>query len=123
MRDIIVRNLTSHDLRNRDCLVREVMRQGDLVSTVIRRCTYHVELRATVVSMDDSVRWAQTIDPVPSRQVYVTKDMDPDTGQERVVYKILGYLYAVAKNEIYCIGYRHILEMTVQPDDHESCES
>ena len=123
MRDIIVRNLTSHDLRNRDCLVREVMRQGDLVSTVIRRCTYHVESRATVVSMDDSVRWAQTIDPIPPRQVYVTKDMDPDTGQERVVYKILGYLYAVAKNEIYCIGYRHILEMTVQPDDNECCES
>ena len=123
MRDIIVRNLTSQDFRNRDCLVREIMRQGELVSTVIRRCTYHVESRATVLSIDDSIRWAQTLDPLPPRQVYVTKDLDPDTGQERVIYKILGYLYAVTTNEVFCIGYRHILEMTVEPDETTCCES
>ena len=122
MRDIVVRNLTSGDWCNRDCLVTEVMRQGELVSTVTRRCTYRVESRTTVLSMDDSIHWAQTLDPLPPRQVYVTKDLDPQTGQERVVYKVLGYLYAVLDREVFCIGYRHLLAMTVEPDEQTDCE-
>jgi hypothetical protein len=98
------------------------MRQSDLTSTVTRRCTYHIASRTTVLSMDDSVRWAQALDPLPPRQVYVTKDLDPDTGQERVVYKVLGYLYAVADREIFCIGYRHLLTMTVEPGEQDECE-
>ena len=56
MRDIVVRNLTSGDWCNRDCLVTEVMRQGDLVTRIIRRCTYRIERRVTVPSVPDSIR-------------------------------------------------------------------
>jgi len=115
MRDIVIRNLTSGDWCNRDCLVTEVMRQGECLATVMRRCTYHVEARMPVFSTDDSIRWAQTLDPHPPRQVYVTKDLDPETGHERVVYKVLGYFYVVLDREVFCIGYRHILAMTVEP--------
>ena len=122
MREIIVRSLTSGDWLNRDCCVTEVMRQGELITRIMRRCTYHVESRITMLTMSDSIQWAQNIDPVPPRQVYVTKDLDPETGRERVIYKILGHFYAVSNREVICIGYRHILEMAVE-DDETVCET
>ena len=53
-RNIVVRSLTSDDWQNRDCVVTEVMRRDDAVTTVTRRCTYHVEVRVTLPSLQDS---------------------------------------------------------------------
>lgn len=114
MREIVVRNLTSGDWLNRDCLVTEIMRQADYVTTVMRRCTYHVESHVTLPSTRDSIRWAQALDPCPSRQVYVTKDLDPETGNERVTYKVLGHFYVVLDRQVFCVGFRHILSMAVE---------
>lgn len=120
MRDITVRNLTSGDRLNRDCLVTETLQQGDVVTRVIRRCTYHIESQITVPCTSDSIRWAnRTLDPPAPRQVFVTKEFDPVSGEERVTYKVLGHIYVVLDREIICIGYRHILSMTV--DGMPSC--
>ena len=117
MREIVVRNLTSGDHLKRDCVVTEHLQQGDTMTTVIRRCTYHVQSRITIPSLDDSATWAHRLDPVPPRQVYVTKDLDPDSGAERVSYKVLGHFYVVWGREVFCINYRHVLSMDVQPDE------
>ena len=93
------------------------MRQGEAVTTVTRRCPYRVESRITVPSARDSIHWANTLDPPPPRQVYVTKDLDPVTGSERVLYKVLGHFYVVLDCDVFCIGYRHILSMAVEPPD------
>ena len=117
MREILVRNLTSNDWLKRDCVVSELMQQGDYTTRVIRRCTYRVESRTILPSTGDSIRWAQNLDPHPARQVFVTKDLDPDTGGERVIYKVLGHFYVVWERSVFCIGYRHILSMDIAPDD------
>lgn len=121
MRRIVVRNLTSGDWLQRDCLVTELMQQGECVTRVIRRCTYHIDSQVTVPSLDDSIRWARNLDPVQPRQVFVTKEFDPMSGHERVVYKVLGHFYVVLERRVICIGYRHILSMTVEPVT-TSCE-
>ena len=113
MREIVVRNLTSEDWMKRDCVVTELMRQGDYITKVMRRCTYRVESETALPTVDDSIAWAKNIDPVPPRQVFVTKDMDPDTGGERVVYKVLGHFYVVMGKSVFCVGYRHILSMDI----------
>ena len=117
MRNIIVRNLTSSDLQNRDYTVTETMKQGDHLTMVTRRCTYRIESHISVPSLSDSIGWAQNIDPQPPRQVFVTKDLDPNTGDERVTYKVLGRLYVVQDHDIYCVSYRHILSMAVESHD------
>jgi hypothetical protein len=117
MREIVVRNLTSTDWLKRDCVVTELMRQGDYATKVIRRCTYRVESRTAMPATEDSVRWAKNLDPLPPRQVFVTKDLDPETGGERVVYKVLGHFYVVWGREVICVGYRHILAMDVEPPE------
>lgn len=114
MRDILVRNLTSPDWLRRDCVVTERMAQGDYVTTVQRRCTYHVESQTVLPAMPDSMQWAHNLDPLPPRQVFVTKDLDPDTGGERVNYKVLGHFYVVWDRMVYCVGYRHILSMDIE---------
>lgn len=117
MREILVRNLTSTNRLNRDCLVTEVLRQEEVVTTVVRRCTYRVASKITVPSTHDSIHWAHSLDPHPARQVYVTKHLAPDTGDERVTYKVLGHFYIVLDREIFCIVYRHILSMAVEATD------
>ncbi|MBI3322915.1 MAG: hypothetical protein HYZ95_00445, partial [Candidatus Omnitrophica bacterium] len=68
----------------------------------------------TVPSTDDSIRWAKNLDPLQPRQVFVTKEFDPEGGEERVLYKVLGHMYVVWDRAVICIGYRHILSMTVE---------
>ena len=114
MREIQVRNLTSGDWLKRDCVVTELMRQGDYATKVIRRCTYRVESQTALATTGDSIQWAHNLDPVPPRQVFVTKDLDPDTGGERVIYKVLGHFYVVWDRQVFCVGYRHILSMDVE---------
>ena len=121
MREIVVRNLTSTDWLKRDCVVTELIRQGDFATRILRRCTYRVESQRALPSTEDSVVWAErTLDPVPPRQVFVTKDLDPDTGGERVVYKVLGHFYVVWGRDLLCVGYRHILAMDVDEADTRS---
>ena len=120
MREIMVRNLTSSDWLKRDCIVTELMQQGEYATKVIRRCTYHVESRITLPALDDSAQWARNLDPLPPRQVFVTKDLDPETGGERVVYKVLGHFYVVWGRDVVCVGFRHILSMDVEAQDVSS---
>ena len=119
MREILVRDLTSSDYLKRDCVVTEYVQQGEVMTTVVRRCTYRVESRTTLPSTHDSVRWAQNLDPLPPRQVFVTKGLNPDTGSERVIYKVLGHFFVVWGREVFCIGYRHILSMDLAAGEAE----
>jgi hypothetical protein len=119
MREILVRNLTSTDWLKRDCVVTERIQQGDYTTQVRRRCTYRVESKTALASTVDSIRWAQRLDPLPPRQVFVTKDLDPESGNERVIYKVLGHLYVVWGRDVYCIGYRHILAMDIEAPEAE----
>ncbi|MBI2104633.1 MAG: hypothetical protein HYT90_03490 [Candidatus Omnitrophica bacterium] len=120
MREILVRNLTSADWLKRDCVVSELMRQGDYATRVIRRCTYRVESQTELPSTHDSIPWARNLDPLPPRQVFVTKDMDPETGGERVVYKVLGHFYVVWGRSVFCVGYRHILAMDIDATEESA---
>jgi hypothetical protein len=43
--------------------------------------------------------------------------MNPDTGAERVVYKVLGHFYVVLERSVFCVGYRHTLSMNVASDE------
>jgi len=113
MREVLVRNLTSDDRLKRDCLIKECMRQGDYTTNVVRRCTYRIESQTVLPATQDAVRWAKSLDPREARQVFVTKSLDPDTGDERVVYKVLGHFYVVMERNVFCIGYRHILSMDI----------
>jgi hypothetical protein len=115
IREIVVRSLTSGDRTNRDCLVTEVTRQDDAVTTVTRRCTYHIESHVTVPSLQDAIHWAHDLGPHHSRQVYVTKDLDAQRDTERITYKVLGHFYVVLERDVFCIGYRHVLSMAVEP--------
>ncbi len=117
MREILVRNLTSSDWLTRDCIVSELMRQGEFATKVMRRCTYRVESQTALPCMEDSVSWAQRLDPQPPRQVFVTKDLNPETGEEQVVYKVLGHMYVVWGTTVFCIGYRHILSMDIETSE------
>jgi hypothetical protein len=113
MRNILIRNLTSEDQLKRDCLVTERLNQGSFTTRIDRRCTYRIESQTVLPSTEDTIRWAQNLDPQPARQVFVTKLLDPDTGEERVIYKVLGHLYVVMDRIVFCIGFRHILSMDI----------
>lgn len=117
MREILVRSLTSANRTQRDCLVTERIDQGECRTSIVRRCTYRVESQTAIPATEDSIQWAKSIEPHRARQVFVTKHLDPLTGEERVVYKVLGHFYVVMDCIVFCIGYRHILSMDIGSDD------
>lgn len=123
MREILLRNLTSESNLQRDCLVTERMQQGDYNTRVIRRCTYRIESQTVLPATYDSIRWAKNLDPCPTRQVFVRKHLNPETGGERVVYKVLGHLYVVMDQVVFCVGYRHILSMDIDSDEEATLTS
>ena len=123
MREILVRNLTSDDRLKRDCLVTEHMEEGEYSTKVIRRCTYRVESQTALPANQDAIRWAKSLDPRRPRQVFVTKWLDPETGQERVVYKVLGHFYVVMECVVFCVGFRHILSMDIESEQETQIES
>ena len=114
LREISVRSLTSTNRLNRDCLVTERLRQGECMTKVTRRCTYRIDGRITLPSLADAIQWAKALDPRTPRQVYVTKELDPDYGNEQVTYKVLGCFYVVQEREVICVSYRHVLSMAVE---------
>jgi hypothetical protein len=114
MRAIRVRHLTSQDWTQRDSVVQERIQQGDYSTTVVRRCTYRIASQTVLPSQEDVVKWAQNIDPVIPRRVFVRKAVDPESGRERVDYKVIGHLYAVLESTVFCISYRHVLSMDVE---------
>ncbi|HEX9780295.1 MAG TPA: hypothetical protein VGB20_03690 [bacterium] len=118
MREIVVRNLTSGDWRKRDCVITERLAQGTVTTTVVRRCTYRVEAETILPCMEDSVAWAQRLDPAPPREVFVRKHADPETGGERVIYKVRGHFYVVWGDAVYRVGYRHVLVMDVGAESY-----
>ena len=122
MREILVRNLTSENRLQRDCLVSELMQQGDYRTRVMRRCTYRIESQTVLPATHDCVKWAHNLDPHRERQVFVTKDLNPETGGERVVYKVLGHFYVVMERVVFCVGYRHILSMDIDTDEEITSE-
>ncbi len=117
VREISVRSLTSSNRLNRDCLVTERLRQGDLMTKVTRRCTYRIDGRITLPSLADAIQWAKALDPHTPRQVYVTKELDPNDGNEQVTYKVLGCFYVVQEREVVCVSYRHVLSMAVEAQE------
>ncbi len=118
MREIQVRRLTSQDWRQRDSLITERMNFGQYSTKVVRRCTYKVETETALACTEDSIEWASShIEPTAPRRVFVKKDVDPDTGMEKVVYKVLGHIYAVHDKVIFRVGFRHILSMDVEGTD------
>ena len=117
MREILVRNLTSESRLQRDCLVTEHMQQGDFKTRIVRRCTYRVESQTALPATKDAIPWARKLFPERERQVFVTKNLDPVTGDERVVYKVLGHLYVVMDRIVFCVGYRHILSMDIGSEE------
>lgn len=119
MREIQVRRLTSENWRQRDSLITERMNFGQYSTKVVRRCTYRIESETPLACTEDSINWANShIEPKAPRRVFVKKDIDPDTGMERVVYKVLGHIYAVCDRVIFRVGYRHILSMDVEGTDY-----
>lgn len=123
MREILARNLTSKSRLQRDCLVTERMRQGDCVTRVGRRCTYRIESQTVLPATEDSIRWAQNLDPQPARQVFVTKRLDPETGEEEIVYKVLGHFYVVIDRIVFCVGFRHTLSMQISAEGEVPSET
>ena len=57
MREVVVRSLTSGDWLNRDCLVTEVMQQGDYVTKVTPRCSPGSRFLYSLAGLRNTKRW------------------------------------------------------------------
>lgn len=121
MREILYRRLNSLDRRKQDFILREMVRQDDVLTRVekhytycvLRRTSWHGAAPAPTGPNGQAVR----LEGKGPRYIFVRKLQNSETGRERFTYKILGHFFVVLPPHQYHIAYRHTLSMEVQPHE------
>ena len=125
MREMIYRNLSSPDRRQKDLTLAEIREDEGVVTQLEKRYTYRVK-NVQRASLPEDVLpfpapnpvdvWELRSNPDKSRHIFVRKSRDSQDGFEQFTYKIVGSFYAVQGDQIFLVIYRHILHMVVS--DH-----
>ncbi len=113
MREILVRNLTAEDYKKRDMLITEIVEGNGVIVKVERRCKYFV---TDVFHFEQDIDYEKIInsklDESPSKRHYfILRKKDDDNGEDILVCKVLGTLFAVAKKSIITVSYLHTIKI------------
>ena len=127
MREMIYRNLSSPDRRQKDLTLAEIREDQGVTTQLEKRYTYSVktilfsQVPPDVVPLQGIPQvWELSSNPAKSRQIFVRKSRNAVSGFEEFTYKIVGSFYAVQDHQSYIIVYRHILHLAVTDQPLES---
>ena len=110
MREILFKDLTGADHRKHDLCIREVITRNDFMATVERRCIYFVRDcvyvdNPAVMSKFECINGNN--DVWKKKHFHILRNHDSKTGDDKLVCKIAGTLYAVAGHYVFCIAFIH----------------
>ena len=129
MREMIYRNLSSPDHRQKDLTLAEIREEEGVLTQLEKRYTYRVKNVQRTTLPDDVIIfpnahpadvWELRSNPSKSRHIFVRKNRDSHDGFERFTYKIVGSFYAVQGEQVFLVIYRHILHMVVTDQSNET---
>lgn len=120
MREMIYRNLSSADRRQKDLTLAEIREDQGMTTQLEKRYTYRVKTIPVATVPADAVPveslptlWELRSNPLKARHIFVRKHRHSRDGLEEFTYKIVGSFYAVQGDNAYLIIYRHILYLSV----------
>ncbi|MFH1478852.1 MAG: hypothetical protein ABIG92_03645 [Candidatus Omnitrophota bacterium] len=111
MRELVYKNLTSIDKKRRDLYISEIV-ERDGVKTITKRHSLYVIGKGSRV---DKVCSASGVLDMPKninkRHVFIFKKHDTIAKKDTFVCDVVGKFYAVVKDELYPITFKHSFEI------------
>ena len=108
MREVTYKNLTSLSSRKKDVYLQEVFEKDGITARTERRCLYFIRDIQHFDQPDDFKKWVAGHDErsnINKRQFYVFKRHSDDLGEDRLICKMLGNIYAIVDNTVYTITF------------------
>jgi len=112
MRELIFKNLTSKNHKRRDLYISETIDKDGVRTTTRRHSMYVVGDRSNIKTAKALTQCkAQTSEDSAKRHVFIFKKRDTKLKKDTFVCDVVGKFYAVVKNELYPIAFKHSFEI------------
>ena len=112
MRELVFKNLISGDKKRKDLFISETVEENG-VKTVTRRHTlYIIGEHSKFNNQKEFLQWQKTA-PMNSgkRHIFIFKKRDTKLKKDSFICDVVGKFYAVIKNELYSIAFKHSFEI------------
>lgn len=112
MREVVFKNLTSGDKKRRDLYVSETVDKNGIRTITRRHSIYIIAGHNKIENAEDLVKY-KNIAPEneAKRHVFVFKKHDTKLKKDTFVCDVVGRFYAVVKDEIYSVAFKHSFEV------------
>ena len=115
MREMVFKNLTSDNKRRKDLFVSETTERNGIKTVARRHSLYMVNGHNRFNTPEELAQWKSTTDTCQKRHVFIFKKRDTKEKKDTFICDVVGKCYAVIKNEVYAIGFKHSFEIDFQP--------
>ncbi len=108
MREVIYKNLTSLTSRKKDVFLQEVFEKDGITARTERRCMYFIRDVLHLDQPDDLKKWVEKqgdVATINRRQFHIFKRHSDQLGEDRLICKMLGNIYAIVNNTVYTITF------------------
>ena len=108
MREVLYKNLTSLTYRKKDVFLQEVFEKDGITARTERRCLYFIKDIMHLDEPDDFKEWVVKqgdTSTINKRQFHIFKRHSDSLGEDRLICKMLGNIYAIVNNTVYTITF------------------
>jgi len=112
MRELVFKNMTSKGRRRKDLFICETVEENGVKTVTQRHSIYIINGHNKFDSQKGLKEWQDKV-PVDynKRHVFIFKKRDTKEKKDSFICDIVGKFYAVVKNEVYSIGFKHSFEI------------
>jgi len=112
MRELIFKNLTSENRRRKDLYILESYEKDGIRTVTQRHSVYVINNHIKFKTPQELVQWQEGIPPEHKlRHIFICRKHNSQTKEDVFSCDVVGKFYAVIKDEVYTIGFKHSFEV------------
>ena len=117
MREVLYKNLTNTENRKRDLCIREIVAKDGVIATIERRCIYFVREKVYVKdpnNLEALKVFKEADDAWKKKHFHILRKHDTDTGEDKLICKVAGTLYAIVGHYVFRIAFVHSFKIDLE---------
>ena len=116
MRELLFKNLTSEDKRRKDLFISETVENNGVKTVTQRHSIYIINDHNKFNNQKELIQW-QNKAPLNNnnRHIFIFKKRDTRSKKDSFICDVVGRFYAVLKNDVYSIAFKHSFEVDFSP--------
>ncbi len=117
MRELVFKNLISNDKKRKDLFISETFEKDGVKTITQRHSVYLINNRNSFSDPKKLAQWKCNASLNNKRHIFIFKKHNTKEKKDSFVCDVVGKLYAVIKNEVYSIGFKHSFEIDFEPTE------